>query len=84
MKKMILATVACVFLATPVLATEFNVAQTKVLDKLASNMEKFKDDAPKMDLLTQKKECVEKATDIDTLKVCLTKYSPEQLQAIIK
>jgi len=84
MKKLILATVACAFLASPVLANDFNVAQTNVLDKIAGNMEKFKDDAEKTDLLIQKKECVEKATDIDALKTCLSTFPPEQLQAMIK
>ena len=84
MKKLILATVACVFLASPVFADDFNMAQIKVLEKIASNMEIFKNDAAKMDLLSQKKECVEKATDIDTLTTCLSQFPQNQLQAMTK
>ena len=82
MKKLILASVACAFIASPALANEFNVEQTTMLDRIAGKMEKFKTDAAKMDFLIQKKECVEKAMDIDGLKVCLAKFSPEQLEAI--
>ena len=84
MKKLILATVACTFLASPVLASEFNVVQTKLLDEIAINMEKYKADAAKMDVLVQKKECTEKAADIDGLKVCLSKFSAEKLQTVSK
>jgi len=84
MKKLILAAVACAFLVSPALASEFNVMQTKVLDRIAGYMVDFKDDAAKMDFLTQKKECTEKATDIEQLKACLAKFPIEQLQAMVK
>lgn len=74
MKKLILATLACVFLANPIFADDFNMAQIKVLEKIAAHMEIFKNDAVKMDILSQKKECVEKATDIDTLTTCLSRF----------
>ena len=82
MKKLVLAAVACAFIAGPALAGEFNVEQTKMLDKIAGNMETCRDDAGKMDFLIQKKECVEKATDIDGLKVCLAHFPPEKLEAM--
>ncbi len=84
MKKLILVTVACVCIASPVLGNEFNNAQKEMLNKIASNMMKYKDDAQKMDLLTQKRTCAVKATDMETLKACQTKFPPEQLQALIK
>lgn len=84
MKKLILAIVICAFTAGPALAGEFNVEQTKMLDGIAGNMDNFKDDAGKMDFLIQKKECVEKAADIDGLKACLAQFPPEQLEAMTK
>ena len=84
MKKLILALVASAFLANPSLAGEFNVMQTKVLDQIASYMAEYEDDAEKMDFLTQKKECAEKATDTEQLKACLAKFPIEQLQAMVK
>ncbi len=84
MKKLIFAAVACVFLATPVLADDFNMAQTKVLEKIAGNMEIFKNDTAKMNILSQKKECVKEATDIDTLTTCLSQFPQDQLQAMTK
>ncbi len=84
MKKLILATIACAFFASPVLASEFNVVQTKMLDEIAINMEKYNADAAKMDILAQKKECTEKAADIEGLKVCLTKFPTEKLQTVSK
>jgi len=82
MKKLILATIASAVLVSPVLASDFNVAQTRILDRIAVYMDKYKDDASKMDFLTQKKECTEKATDIDGLKTCLAKFPLEQLSAM--
>ena len=76
MKKLILATVACAFIASPALANEFNVEQTRMLDKIAGKMENSKDNAAKMDFLTQKKACVEKAADMDGLKACLATFPP--------
>ena len=76
MKKLILATIACAFLASPAFANEFIAEQTKVLDNIAGKLESFKDDAEKMDFLTQKKACVVKAKDIDGLKACLATFPP--------
>ena len=84
MKKLILAAMAWAFLAGPAFAGEFNVMQTKVLDRINGYMVEFKDDPAKMDFLTQKKECAEKAADIEQLKVCLAKFPIEQLQAMVK
>ena len=84
MKKLILATVACVFLASPVFADDLNMEQIKVLEKIAGNMDIFKNDEAKMNLLSQKKECVEKATDIDTLTICLSQFPQDQRQAMTK
>lgn len=76
MKKLILATIACAFLASPSFANEFIAEQTKMLDNISGEMESFKDDAEKMDFLTQKKECIVKAKDIDGLKGCLATFPP--------
>ena len=84
MKKLILATVACAFLASPALANEFNDIQTKMLEGIVSDMATFKDNAAKIDFLTQKKECTEKATDIDGLKVCAAKFPQKQLEVATK
>lgn len=84
MKKLIFAAVACAFIASPALANEFNVMQTKVLDRIDGYMVQFKDDPAKMDFLTQKKQCTEKAADIEQLKTCLAKFPIEQLQAMVK
>ena len=74
MKKLILATIACAFLASPAFANEFNVEQTKMLEQVTAQMENSIDDAAKMDFLTQKKACVEKATDSAGLKDCLATF----------
>ena len=76
MKKLILATVACAFIASPALANEFTVEQTKMLDQIAGKMENSKDNAAKMDFLTQKKAFVEKAADINGLKASLATFPP--------
>ena len=74
MKTLILTTVVCAFLAGPALADEFNVEQTKMLNRIAAKMEIFQDDAAKIDFLIQKKECVQKTTDIEGLKACLVQF----------
>ena len=82
MKKLILATLACAFIASPVFANDFKVEQTMLLNKITMKMDKFKDDANKTDFLTQKKACVEKATDLSGLKECVAKFHPDQLQTM--
>ena len=82
MKKLILAILACAFIAGPAFANDFKVEQTMMLNKITMKMDKFKDNANKTDFLTQKKACVEKATDLSGLKECLAKFNPDQLQAM--
>lgn len=71
MKKLILTTIACTFIAAPVFAGDFQVEQAKSLEKIADAMGQFKDDAAKMDFLTQQKECVVHATELKVLNDCL-------------
>lgn len=82
MKKLLLAVLACAFIAGPAFANEFKVEQTMLLNKITMKMDTFKDDANKTDFLTQKKACVEKAADLDGLKECVAKFSPDQLKAM--
>ena len=84
MKKMILAILTCAFIASPVFASDFQVEQTMLLNNITMKMDKFKDDATKMDFLAQKKSCVKKAADLDGLKECVAKFHPDQLQAMSK
>ncbi len=84
MKKLILATVAFAFIASPALASKFDVIQAQMIDLISSYMELYKDDTKKMDFLTQKKVCMEKAVDTEDLKTCLSKFPTTQLIAQVK
>jgi hypothetical protein len=81
MVKLILATLVCAFIASPALASEFRIEQTKMLNNISMNMEEFTGDTNKLYFLTQKKICVENATDINNLKECIAKFQPDQLEA---
>lgn len=84
MKKFVLITIAAVFLASPVFASDFRAEQAKELDTIAEQMLQNKEDAAKLDFLIQKNECVERAKDLEGLKVCLLKFPEEKLQAMNK
>ncbi len=77
MKKLTLGLLAFAFIATPAFASDFQVEQTMLLNNITVDMDKFKDDAGKLETLTQKKACVEKATDLDGLKECVSKSHSE-------
>ncbi|HID69723.1 MAG TPA: hypothetical protein EYP35_04500 [Desulfobacterales bacterium] len=79
MKKIIAAAIVCAFFAAPVYANEFAAAQTKMLGKITNKMAKFEGNAAKIDFLTKKKECVEKATDVAGLTECKAKFNPKTL-----
>lgn len=84
MKKLVLIIIAGVFLACPVFASDFRAEQAKELDTIAEQMLQNKEDAAKLDFLIQKNECVERAKDLEGLKVCLLKFPAEKLQAMNK
>lgn len=79
MKKIIAVAIVCAFFAAPVYANEFVAAQTKMLEKVTENMAKFEGNAAKIDFLTKKKECIEKATDAAGLTECKAKFNPKSL-----
>ncbi len=85
MKKVIFAVLVCAFIASPVFAAgDFKMEQTMLINKITMTMDEFQNDAVKMDFLTQKKDCVEKAGSIGDLKECVAKYPAEQLKALGK
>jgi hypothetical protein len=80
MKKLILAILTCAFIASPAFADDFEGEQTNMLNNITMQMERFKDDARKMEFLTQKKACVEEATKLLGLQECMSKFDPAQLE----
>lgn len=81
MKKLLLATIACTFIAAPAFANDFATEQAKVLSEIITKMDEMKNDPIQMDLLTNKRNCVEKATNIEGLQECLTKNPSMEQQA---
>ena len=75
MKKMILAALVLAFFAGPALADEFKTEQIKMFDSINAELAQCQNDATKTNALTKKKECVEKAVDLNALKACLTEPS---------
>lgn len=71
MKKLVVAVIAGAFLASPVFAGDIEAEKAVELNKVAGSLEKFKDDPAKMDALMQKKECIERAIDLNELKGCV-------------
>ena len=84
MKKLILATIVCAIIVSPALAGDFAAEQAKTLGNIITQMDKMKDDPAKMDFLTKKRNCVEKATKVEELQKCLTQFPPEKLDAPAK
>ena len=84
MKKLILATIACALLAGPALASDFAAEQAKALGEIITEMEQMKNDPAQMDLLTSKRNCVEKATSIEGLQECIAQFPPMNMEAAAK
>jgi len=82
MKKLILAILTCAFIASPAFANVFKEEQTNMLNNITMQMERFKEDAKKMDFLTQKRTCVEEATELSGLQECMSKFNPVQLESM--
>lgn len=78
MKKLILAMLACAFIAGPALADDFATEQAKTLGDIIVKMDQAKGDAAVLDALTSKRNCVEAATDIKGLQECIAKYPVQQ------
>ncbi len=79
MKKIIAAVIVSAFLAAPVYASDFAAAQTAMLEKITGKITKFEGNEAKVDFLTKKKACVEKATDAAGLAACKTEFDPKKL-----
>jgi len=79
MKKIIAAVIVSAFLAAPVYASDFAGAQAAMLEKITGKMTASEGNAAKIDFLTQKKACVESATDAAGLAACKTKFDPKKL-----
>ncbi len=80
MKKLLVAAIACAFLASPVLANDFAAEQAKELGKIITQMDKMKDDTATMDFLAKKRNCVEKATTVEKLQECLAQFPAEKMK----
>ncbi len=77
MKKLLLAVIACGFIASPALANDFAAAQTKVLGDIITQMDQAKNDPAMLDALTVKRNCVEKATNVEELDNCMQEPKAE-------
>lgn len=78
MKKLILATIACAFIAAPALGADFAAEQAKSLGDIIAKMEQVKNDPAKMDALTAQRNCIEKATKIEDLQGCMDKAKADK------
>jgi hypothetical protein len=84
MKKLILGTIACAFLVSPALASDFAADQAKELGKIIAKMDTVKNDPVKMDFITKKRNCVEKATNVEDLQKCIAEFPAEKKDATAK
>ena len=84
MKKWFYATMVLVIMSTPALADEFKDIQMKALDNISAQLEKYKNDAKKTNVLTDQKECVEKAGELDSIKACFAIYPLEPTKVMAK
>jgi hypothetical protein len=84
MKKLILATIACAFIATPALANDFATEQAKELGSIIKEMDTMEHNSPAMDFLTDKRNCVEKSTNLEELQACVTKFQPQHDEKVVK
>ncbi len=84
MKKLIIATIACAFIAGPALASDFAAEQAKVLGQIIAAMDKEKNNPEKLNALTNERNCVETATNAEALQACVAKFSHEQKETTAK
>ena len=84
MKKVILAVIACAFIAGPALATDFAAEQAKMLGNVIAKMEQVKNDPAQLDALTAQRNCVEKAVKIEDLEKCMDLAKGEKKKAAKK
>ncbi len=78
MKKLILAAIACAFLAGPALANDFAGEQAKMLGDVIAKMEQVKNDPAQLDALTAERNCIEKATSMEDLQKCVQPQEGEK------
>ena len=84
MKKIVLAVIACLMVSGVAMAEspgDFETRQQKMIGKITSKLEVFKDDATKTEFLTNKRSCVEAATDAAGLEECFIKFPPPAVPA---
>ncbi|MCK5070524.1 MAG: hypothetical protein KAR01_08275 [Desulfocapsa sp.] len=79
MKKVIAAVIVSAFLAAPVYASDFATAQAAMLEAISGKVTKFEGNEAKIDFLTKKIVCVEKATDVAGLAACKAEFDPKKL-----
>jgi hypothetical protein len=78
MKKLILAAIACAFVAGPALANDFAADQAKMLGDVIAKMEQVKNDPAQLDALTAQRNCIEKATSMEALQKCVQPQAEEK------
>jgi|GEM_PF-4302194 hypothetical protein len=78
MKKLILAAIACAFVAGPALANDFAADQAKMLGDVIAKMEQVKNDPAQLEALTAQRNCVEKATSMEALQKCVQPQEEEK------
>ena len=81
MNKIVGAVVAVLMLSGVAMADshgDFTARQSKMLGKITEKLEAAKDDAEMSQFLTDKKACVEAATDVAGLDDCYAKFPPPQ------
>ena len=79
MKKIIFALIACTVVPWPAAANEFKSEQSVLLNEIAGKMAASKGDEARLVQLIKQKHCVEKATDLDGLQGCLSKFQTDWL-----
>ncbi|MCF6187414.1 MAG: hypothetical protein L3J49_08080 [Desulfobulbaceae bacterium] len=84
MKKLILATIACAFIAGPALANDFAAEQAKTLGDIIVKMDQAKENPAVLDILTSKRNCVEAATNIEGLQECIAKFPSQPMDTTAK
>lgn len=84
MKKLILAIIACAFIASPVIATDFAAEKAKVLGDIITKTEQAKNDPAQLDFLKAQRSCVEKSTNIEGLQECAANFKPTEKKTAVK
>jgi hypothetical protein len=80
MKKIIVTTIALAFIASPALAVDFAQDKEQQLTDIVGMMDKHKESPTIMAFLAKKKDCVEKAADLEALKSCTQEFPAEGMQ----